>query len=92
MTDVQQAVDARIADLMRAGRVRVALYPPQYAKDPATGELRGWTIELALALAARMGLSSCRSNIQLLLGPLKASRPTRAMRDSEQWTHLGLPT
>lgn len=70
MTDVQQAVDARIADLMRAGRVRVALYPPQYAKDPATGELRGWTIELARALAARIG-------VEFL--PVEYPTPTRAI-------------
>jgi polar amino acid transport system substrate-binding protein len=51
MTDPLEKPDPRIADLVRAGRLRVALYPPQYAKDPVTGELRGWTIELARALA-----------------------------------------
>ena len=56
MTNAHQAPNSRIADLVRAGRVRVALYPPQYAKDPATGELRGWTIELGRALAARIGV------------------------------------
>ena len=56
MTDAQERPDPRIVDLVRAGRLRVALYPPQYAKDPATGELRGWTIELARALAARIGV------------------------------------
>ena len=57
MTDVlRQVLDSRIADLVRAGRLRVALYPPQYAKDPATGELRGWTIELGRALAARIAV------------------------------------
>ncbi len=47
VTDVHQVPDPRIADLVQAGRVRVALYPPQYMKDPVTGELRDWTIELA---------------------------------------------
>jgi polar amino acid transport system substrate-binding protein len=56
MTDLQQTPDLRVADLVRAGELRVALYPPQYAKDPATGELRGWTIELGRALAERIGV------------------------------------
>lgn len=50
------ASDPRVADLIRAGRIRVALYPPQYVKDQATGELRGWTIELGRALARRIGV------------------------------------
>lgn len=56
MTDAHKVPDPRVADLVRAGRLRVALYPPQYAKDPASGELRGWTIELGRALAARIGV------------------------------------
>jgi polar amino acid transport system substrate-binding protein len=48
-------MDHRIADLKQAGRIRVALYPPQYAKDQ-TGALRGWTIELGRALAERIGV------------------------------------
>jgi polar amino acid transport system substrate-binding protein len=68
--DIQQVPDPRIADLARAGKVRVALYPPQYAKDPATGELRGWTIELARALAARIG-------VEFL--PIEYPTPPRAM-------------
>ena len=53
--DLQKTTDPRIADLTQAGKVRVALYPPQYAKDE-TGELRGWTIELGRALAERIGV------------------------------------
>jgi polar amino acid transport system substrate-binding protein len=53
--DAQTATDTRIADLKQARRIRVALYPPQYAKDQ-TGELRGWTIELGRALAERIGI------------------------------------
>lgn len=56
MTDAHKVPDPRVADLVRAGRLRVALYPPQYAKDPASGELRGWTIELGRAFAARIGV------------------------------------
>ena len=58
---VPQAPDPRIADLVRAGKLRVALFLPQYTKDPATGELRGsgpgvLNIEIARALAARLGV------------------------------------
>src|SRR3972149_10753294 len=48
--------DQRVGDLVRAGRVRVALFPSfLYTKDPATGELRGVGIEVARTLAARLG-------------------------------------
>lgn len=56
MIDAQRAPDPRVSDIVRTGRLRIALYPPQYTKDPATGELRGWTIELGRALAARIGV------------------------------------
>ena len=56
MIDAQRAPDSRVSDLVRAGKVRVAVYPPQYAKDPTTGELRGWTIELGRALASRIAV------------------------------------
>jgi polar amino acid transport system substrate-binding protein len=56
MTQSQQSADPRIADLARAGQVRVALYVPQYTKDLATGELRGWTIDLIAALGERLGI------------------------------------
>jgi hypothetical protein len=52
MADHQKVPDSWVADLVRSCRVRVALYPPQYAKDQVTGELRGWTIELARACSA----------------------------------------
>jgi polar amino acid transport system substrate-binding protein len=50
------ATDARIRDLQRTGKLRVALYPPQYARVTVSGDLRGWTIELGRALAARIGI------------------------------------
>lgn len=56
MTQVQQTADPRVADLVQAGRVRVALHVPQYKKDPATGALSGWPIDLIAALGARIGV------------------------------------
>ncbi len=56
--NAQQAPDPRVADLVRAGRVRVGLglVPTFATKDPATGELRGVAVDLARALAARLGV------------------------------------
>jgi polar amino acid transport system substrate-binding protein len=59
--DAQQTADPRVADLVRAGKVRFALFLPGYAKDPVTGELRGVgtgavTVQIARALAARLGV------------------------------------
>ena len=53
---IPKANDPRVADLMQAGRLRVALFPPQYTKDPATGELKSVWVEIARALAARVGV------------------------------------
>jgi len=55
------AADPRIADLVQAGKIRLAVFLPQYNKDPATGEIRGVgtgfvAAELVRALAARMGV------------------------------------
>src|SRR5438128_7663940 len=55
----QQTVDARVADLARAGKVRtgVGVVAPHWAvKDAATGELRGVAIDLGRAFAARLGV------------------------------------
>ena len=41
IAEAQQAADPRVADLVRAGKIRVALHLAQYSKDPVTGELRG---------------------------------------------------
>ena len=57
--NAQQTPDPRVADLVRAGRVRVwlgvvsALWA---TKDPLTGELRGVAMDLARALATRLGV------------------------------------
>jgi ABC-type amino acid transport substrate-binding protein len=52
----QRAPDPRVADLVQAGRVRMALFPPQYTKDNATGELKGVWADVARALAAHIGV------------------------------------
>ena len=57
----QQVPDPRVADLVRAGKIRFALFLPGYTKDVATGELRGVgtgsvTVPLAQALAERLGI------------------------------------
>ena len=56
ITNAQQAPDPRVADLIRAGKLRVGLFPPQYTKDPVTGELSSVWVEIARALAARIGI------------------------------------
>jgi polar amino acid transport system substrate-binding protein len=61
IAEVQQAADPRVADLVRTGRIRVALHLAQYTKDPVTGELHGLgsgavSVQIAHALAARLGI------------------------------------
>jgi polar amino acid transport system substrate-binding protein len=56
MPQVKQGSDPRVADLVRAGQVRVALYVPQYNKDRTTGVLSGWPIDLVAALGAHIGV------------------------------------
>jgi len=53
---IPKANDPRVADLVRAGKVRFGLFVTQYIKDPATGELKGVWSEIAQALAARIGV------------------------------------
>ena len=50
------ASDPRIADLVRAGKIRVGLFPPQYVRDPVTGEPGGVLVEIVRALGARIGV------------------------------------
>jgi polar amino acid transport system substrate-binding protein len=57
------AADPRVADIVQAGKLRAALFLPQYTKDAATGELRGSgtglvAIEVARLLAARIGVAA----------------------------------
>lgn len=54
----QQNSDPRVADLVRAGKVRVGLFSSQFSKDPSTGELRGVRPDMARALAERIGVQA----------------------------------
>ena len=56
IADAQQAPDPRVADLVQAGKVRMGLFPPQYTKDPVSGELKGLWVDVARAFAARIGV------------------------------------
>lgn len=72
----QQAPDPRIADLVQAGRLRVGLglgTPLLVIKDPATGEVRGQGLDIARALAARMGIE---------LQPVYYPRPGAVLEDA----------
>lgn len=64
-----QTSDPRIADLVRAGKLRVGIGLANLGsaiEDPATGELRGIASDLARALAARIGVA---------LQPVEYQRP-----------------
>lgn len=52
----QQASDARVSDLVNAGKLRFGLFLPQYMKDPATGHLKCAWVEVARALAGHIGV------------------------------------
>jgi polar amino acid transport system substrate-binding protein len=55
----QATQDPRVADLVRAGELRVGLglgVLMQAVKNPTTGELRGAALEMARALAAQIGV------------------------------------
>ena len=57
----EASVDPRVADLVQAGKIRLALFLPQYGNDAATGEIRGAgtglvAVELVRALATRIGV------------------------------------
>ncbi len=59
IANAQQVGDPRVADLVQSGRIRVGLgvVAPHWAvKDPVSGELRGVAVDLARALAARLGV------------------------------------
>ncbi len=54
VAQAQSPGGAAIDSLVRRGTIRVAVFPPQYTKDPATNVIAGWPVELAQALAARL--------------------------------------
>ena len=54
-----QTTDSRVADLVRSGKLRagIGVVAPHWAvKDPKTGELRGVAVDIAHALAIRLGI------------------------------------
>jgi polar amino acid transport system substrate-binding protein len=62
VADAEQAPDPRVADLVRASKLRVGLHLPQFIKDATTGEIRGHGTgavieQIAHALAARLGVA-----------------------------------
>ena len=61
IANAQQVPDPRVADIVRGGKLRVALLESQYTKDPVTGEMRGRgtgtvTVQIAHALGAHLGI------------------------------------
>ena len=59
IAEAQPSTDPRVAELVRAGKIRLALFLPQYTKNPATGEIRGngpgvVAVEIGRALAERL--------------------------------------
>ena len=61
LAEAQQMSDPRIADLVRAGQIRVGVHSIMYTKDSQTGELKAAStgiilLDLARTLAARMGV------------------------------------
>ncbi len=91
--EMQTTSDPRVADLVRAGRIRVATMPPQYTKDPATGELRGWAIDLAGALAARLGIKAvpieCRGPDKVLERLAAGACDAGFLPNSPSWADSG---
>lgn len=55
IAEAQQKSDARVADLVRAGKLRVGLFLPQYGKGPEGLKTTVW-VEAARAYAARIGV------------------------------------
>jgi polar amino acid transport system substrate-binding protein len=55
--EAQQATDPRGVDLVRAGAIRIGVFPSfQYSEDSATGQPRGLAIGIGRALASHLGL------------------------------------
>jgi polar amino acid transport system substrate-binding protein len=60
LAGAQQVPDARVADLAKAGKIRVGVHSVMYTKDPQTGEPKGASVgiillDIARALGARIG-------------------------------------
>jgi polar amino acid transport system substrate-binding protein len=57
----QPSLDPRVADIARAGKIRVGLHLPQFVQDPATGEIKGQgtgavIVQVAHALGTQLGV------------------------------------
>jgi len=57
----EPSADPRVADIVRAGKLRVGLHLPQFVKDPATGEIHGHgtgtvIVQIAKAFADHVGV------------------------------------
>jgi polar amino acid transport system substrate-binding protein len=57
----QPSLDPRVADIARAGKIRVGLHLPQFVKDPASGEIKGQgtgavIVQIAQALGTQLGV------------------------------------
>jgi polar amino acid transport system substrate-binding protein len=60
LAEAQQVSDARVADLVQAGKIRVGVHSLMYKKDPQTGEPKADSVgiillDIARALGARIG-------------------------------------
>ena len=69
LAEAQQISDARVADFVQAGKIRVGVHSVMYKKDPQTGEPKeagvGIILQTLLAHSANgSGLISCRSDFR----------------------------
>jgi polar amino acid transport system substrate-binding protein len=60
LAEAQHVSDARVADLVQAGKIRVGVHSVMYTKDPQTSEPKGASVgiillDIARALGARIG-------------------------------------
>lgn len=61
LAEAQQVSDPRVADLVKAGKIRVGVHSIMYTNDPRTGELKAAStgiilLDLARTLGARIGV------------------------------------
>jgi hypothetical protein len=45
LAEAQQVSDARVADLVQAGKIRVGVHSVMYTRDPQTGEPKGAPVQ-----------------------------------------------
>ena len=61
VAEAQQASDPRVADLIKAGKIRVGVHSIMYTKDSRTDEVKGTStgiilLEIARVLGSRIGV------------------------------------